>query len=204
MRVQMAQLWLAANLLSEPKAHGGGLLARLLSSSSERRVFCLSGVTTSFLKEASENSWACLSAVTTSFLKEACEDSWAFCLSRVATSFLREASENSFKKFLKLGYCRIWNKSGGRRQCCRQRASHPSPLPGICVSTPPLRSPPSPPPITSTRHDHSKKKNESACTHSPAQNMSLGASKFGYKNGGDQIPSPKRLGAEARQFTQNV
>lgn len=118
----MAQLWLAANLLSEPKAHGGGLLARLLSSS-ERRAFCLS-------------------AVTTSFLKEACEDSWAFCLSRVATSFLREASENSFKKFLKLGYCRIWNKSGGRRQCCRQRASHPSPLPGICVSTPPLRSPP--------------------------------------------------------------
>lgn len=180
----MAQLWLAANLLSEPKAHGGGLLARLLSSS-ERRAFCLS-------------------AVTTSFLKEACEDSWAFCLSRVATSFLREASENSFKKFLKLGYCRIWNKSGGRRQCCRQRASHPSPLPGICVSTPPLRSPPPRcPPIISTRHDHSKKK-ESACTHSPAQNMSLGASKFGYKNGGDQISSPKRLGAEARQFTQNL
>lgn len=50
----MAQLWLAANLFSEPKAHGGGLLTRLLSSS-ERRAFCFSKVATSFLREASEN-----------------------------------------------------------------------------------------------------------------------------------------------------
>lgn len=80
----------------------------------------------------------------------------------------------------------------------------PQPAPWYLCEHPSVKVPPPRcPPIISTRHDHSKKK-ESACTHSPAQNMSLGASKFGYKNGGDQIPSPKRLGAEARQFTQNL